>query len=276
MKTRSLSVALVIALALVCRLANAQAPALTVTGRDGTGKTYTRDSLLALPGVRNITVTDPVYGRTMTYRAVPTAEVLKDAKVGADDYVQARATDNFSIGIPGRLLVANAAPVEGFIAIEDPASPWPDIPHKSGSAGPFYIVWQLTPPATVSSEYWSYRLAALVVTDSPIKRWPGLGVGAEVPASDPIRAGVDRFATLCFACHRFNGQGEGDQGPDLGQPMNPVDYLKPEALRKMIRNPASVRKWPDQKMPGFGEDTLSDSDLDAIIAWLTYKARQQR
>ena len=44
----------------------------------------------------------------------------------------------------------------------------------------------------------------------------------------------------------------------------------------MIRNPASVRKWPDQKMPGFGKTTLSDSDLDAIIAWLTYKAQQQR
>jgi mono/diheme cytochrome c family protein len=276
MKTRSLSVALVIALALVCNLANAQAPNLTVTGRDGASKTYPRDALLALPGVRTITVTDPVYGRTMTYRAVPTAEILKDAKVGADDYVQARATDNFSIGIPGRLLVANAPPVEGFIAIEDPASPWPDVPRKSGSAGPFYIVWQLAPPATVSSEYWSYRLAALVVTDSPIKRWPGLGVGAEVPASDPIRAGLDRFVTLCIACHRFNGQGEGDQGPDLGQPMNPVDYLQPAALRKMIRNPASVRKWPDQKMPGFAEDTLSNSDLDAIIAWLTYKAQQQR
>ena len=101
-------------------------------------------------------------------------------------------------------------------------------------------------------------------------------MGADVPAGDPVRIGLDRFVALCMACHRFNGQGEGEQGPDLGRPMNPVDYLQPAALRKMIRNPASVRKWPDQKMPGFAEDTLSNSDLDAIIAWLTYKARQQR
>ena len=271
---------MVIALALVCNLANAQAPTLTVTARDGTSKTYTRE-LPARPARPCATsaVTDPVYGRTMTYRAVPTAEVLKDTKVGADDYVQARATDNFSIGIPGRLL-AGRTPRRSRPSSPSriPRHPGPTIPHKSTRRAPvpFYIVWQLTPPATVSSEYWSYRLAALAVTDSPIKRWPGLGVGAEVPASDPIRAGLDRFVTLCFACHRFNGQGEGDQGPDLGQPMNPVDYLQPAALKKMIRNPASVRKWPDQKMPGFGEDTLSNSDLDAIIAWLTYKARQQR
>src|SRR5262245_20869607 len=109
MKTRCLAAALAIALALVCNLANAQAPALTVTGKDGASRTFTRAALLALPGVRTIAVSDPVYGRTMTYRAVPTAEVLKDAKVGADDYVQARASDHFSIGIPGRLLMANAA-----------------------------------------------------------------------------------------------------------------------------------------------------------------------
>jgi len=44
----------------------------------------------------------------------------------------------------------------------------------------------------------------------------------------------------------------------------------------MIRNPTLLRKWPDQKMPGFDETILSNSDLDAIVAWLSYKARQQR
>jgi hypothetical protein len=37
-----------------------------------------------------------------------------------------------------------------------------------------------------------------------------------------------------------------------------------------------VRQWPEQKMPGFDQAALSDSDLDAIVDWLAYKARQQR
>ena len=75
-----------------------------------------------------------------------------------------------------------------------------------------------------------------------------------------------------MACHRFDGAGEGEQGPDLGRPTNPVDTFRPAALRRLVRDPASVRDWPDRKMPAFGPDSLSDADLDAIIAWLTYKA----
>ena len=105
-------------------------------------------ALLATAGVRSVTVADPVYRRTMTYRAIPLAELLKDTGIGADDYVQARATDNFSVGIPGRLAAsADPAQVEAFLAIEDPAAPWPPIPGKQdkASAGPFYIVWRLAP-----------------------------------------------------------------------------------------------------------------------------------
>lgn len=255
----------------------AQSPILTVTGQGATAS-YSLSTLLGRPDVRNVTVDDPVYRRTMTYRAVPTAALMKDKKLTIDDYVQARAIDNFSVAIPERLLSSEAGDIEAFLALEDPAAPWPPIPGKSDkrSAGPFYIVWKLTPPTTVSREYWAYRLAGLAVTDSPVKRWPALAVGADVPANDPIRTGLDRFVEMCLACHRFNGAGEGDQGPDLGQPMNPVDYLQLPALKKLIRNPASLRRWPDQKMPGFDEAALSNSDLDAIVAWLSYKARQRR
>ena len=55
--------------------------------------------------------------------------------------------------------------------------------------------------------------------------------------------------------------------------MNPVQYFQVAALKKLIRDPASVRHWPDMKMPGFDQSRLSDSDLDAIVAWLAYKAQ---
>ena len=218
---RLLSVALLGVLAsLVALSAVAQSPTLTVSGRNS-NRTFTEKALLASAATRSVTVADPVYRRTMTYRAIPLAELLKGTGIGPDDHLQARATDNFSAAIPG-------------------------------------------------------RLAALAVTDSPLKRWPGLAVGADVPAGDPIRTGLDRFVSVCMACHRFNGAGEGEQGPDLGRPMNVTQYFQIPALKKLIRDPASVRRWPEQKMPGFDQAALSDSDLDAIVDWLAYKARQQR
>jgi len=256
----------------------AQSPTLTVAGRDSS-RTFTQQALLADPNVRSVTVADPVYRRTMTYRAIPLAALLKGIPINADDHVQARAIDNFSVSIPGRLAAsADTAQVEAFVAIDDPSAPWPAIPGKQDkeSAGPFYVIWQRAPSVNVSSEYWAYRLAALAVTDSPLKRWPGLAVGPDVPAGDRIRTGLDSFVAVCMACHRFNGEGEGDQGPDLGRPMNVTEYFQIPALKKLIRNPQSVRQWPDQKMPAFDQSALSDSELDAIVDWLAYKARQQR
>jgi mono/diheme cytochrome c family protein len=278
-RARLLVVAVLGALASVVALAAAaQSPTLSVSGRDST-RTYTQKALLATADVRSVTVADPVYRRTMTYRAIPLATLLKTTGIGTDDHVQARAIDNFSVAIPGRLAAsADLAQVEAFLAIEDPAAPWPPIPGKQdkANAGPFYIIWRRAPSVQVSPEYWAYRLAALAVTDSPLKRWPGLAVGPEIPAGDRIRTGLDRFVAVCMACHRFNGEGEGEQGPDLGRPMNVTDYFQIPALKRLIRNPASVRQWPEQKMPGFDQATLSDSDLDAIVDWLAYKAKQRR
>ena len=267
--------------ALACLLAlsaAAQSPTFTVSGRDQS-RTFTQKALLANPAIRSVTVADPVYRRTMTYRAIPLAELLKGTGIGPDDYAQARAVDHFSVAIPGRLAASSdPAQVEAFLAIEDPAAPWPPLPGKQdkASAGPFYIVWRRAPSVQISPEYWAYRLATVAVTDSPLKRWPGLAVGPDVPAGDRIRSGLDRFVELCMSCHRFNGDGEGDQGPDLGRPMNVTEYFQTPALKKLIRDPASVRQWPEQKMQGVDQSVLSDSDLDAMIDWFAYKARQRR
>jgi mono/diheme cytochrome c family protein len=267
-----------LALTIVCAVSLGTAAAQTLSLADRqSSKRYTVQELLADPATRDVTVDDVVYRRTMTYRAIPTAELLKRVAAGDDDYVQARATDNFSIAIPARLLELATADTEAFVAIESPAAPWPALPRdkERKSAGPFYIVWRTSGAARISSEYWVYKLAALTVTDSPIKRWPALGVEASVPATDPIRRGLDRFVAVCMACHRFKGEGEGTQGPDLGMPMNPVDYFQPEALRKLLRDPRSVRHWPEQKMPAFSADGLSDADIDAIVTWLSYKAKHR-
>lgn len=278
---RALLLALALAAGLIGfhgRAVLAQAPTLTVADRT-TSRTYSQPELLADPRLQTVGIAyDPVYGRPMTYRAIAIAAFLKGAKIGDDDHVQARAVDDFSVSIPAGLLTSTSpSGPEAFLAVEDPAMPWPAIPGTTkGSAGPFYIVWRGGTRTEISSEYWAYHLAALAVTDSAFKRWPGLAVDADVPAADPIRRGLDRFVAVCMACHRFKGEGEGEQGPDLAKPMNPVDYFQPAALRKFLRNPKSVRTWPEEKMPAFDEESLSDADIDAIIAWLAYKAGHRR
>ena len=245
----------------------ARAQSLDVTDR-ATSTKFTAAQLLADKAARDIEIADPVYKRTMTYRVIAMVDLLRDLKAGSDDYVQARAVDDFSVAIPAALLKEDA-----FLAIETAAAPWPKLPGAgTTSAGPFYIVWRNRSDAGISSEYWVYHLASLTITDSPATRWPGLAVGVDVPAADPVRRGLDRFVAVCMACHRFAGDGEGTQGPDLARPMNPVDYFQPAALRKFLRDPRSVRAWAEQKMPAFGEESLPDSDIDAIVAWLAYKA----
>ena len=60
--------------------------------------------------------------------------------------------------------------------------------------------------------------------------------------------------------------------PISAQPMNPTQYFTPAGLRALIRNPKSVRTWPQQIMPAFDAKKLSDADLDAVIAYLAYMA----
>ena len=251
----------------------AQPASLTISSREAS-KTYFAHDLLADPSVRDLRISnDPIYQASKVYRVVPMERLLRDINLDVDDYVQVRATDNFSASIPAALLKPTTrTDTEAFLAIENSAAPWPPIPGKQGSAGPFFIVWQ-SAKAPVARTYWVYRVAALTVTDSPHKRWPNLRMPDALPASDPAWRGRDRFVALCMACHRFNGDGEGDAGPDLATPMSPVDYFQPSAFKLFLRNPSAVRSWPAQKMPAFDEATLSNADLDAIVAWLTYKRR---
>ena len=125
-----------------------RAQSLDVTDRT-TSKTFTAAQLLADKAARDIEIADPVYKRTLSYRVISMVDLLRDLKVGSDDYVKARAVDDFSVAIPAAVLKKNA-----FLAIETTAAPWPKLPGAgTGSAGPFYIVWQSRSAAGISSEY---------------------------------------------------------------------------------------------------------------------------
>jgi len=243
---------------------------------DGTARALTRQTLLARPNATDIHVPrDIAYGKPMTFRAVPFADLLGD-KLPADGVLETRAADGFAAQLPldlvRRRTPAGAVP---WLAIEDPAHPWPKLPGKQVSAGPFYLVWLGPDASSVRGEQWPYQIVRITIESSPLARWPSLAVDAALPADDPARAGQRLFVTQCLACHRIDGAGSSHAGPDLNAPMNPVDYFQPAALRRYIRNPASVRDWPGRSMPAFPPDQLSDRELDQIVAYLAYMARRK-
>jgi mono/diheme cytochrome c family protein len=242
----------------------AAAATLTVAA-DSETQTYTTAQLLARPDAIALTVPDDVsYKRTMVYRAVPLRPLLAPGKA---DTLEVRATDGFVAQIPVALVMGKAVP---WLAIEDPAHPWPPLPGRKQSAGPFYIVWQNPARGNISPEQWPYAVASLTEVESPALRWPAIAAAASAPAI--VQHGQKLFITNCLACHRLNHDGQGDVGPDLLHPMPATAYLTDAGLHALIRNPAAVRTWPEQHMPGFAVDVLSDADIDAIIGYLHHFA----
>lgn len=239
----------------------------------GAQQVLTSEELLARPDAAMIEIADDVsYKRRMRYRAVPLWSLIAPIVAKAPvDALEARAADGFVSQIPLALLDPDSGSA-AYLAIEDSADPWPPLPGRDVSAGPFYIVWKHPQRAGIGSELWPYQLAAISGVASPVRRWPQMAVDAALPADAPARRGEAVFTMQCLPCHRMKGAGAADVGPDLGQPMNPTRYLTKEGLRMLIRDPRSVRTWPGQQMPAFDATKLSDADLDAVIAYLGYMA----
>ena len=233
---------------------------------------FTVTQLLGRPDAVELTIpADVSYGRAMKYRAVPLLSLMS---VGpAFDTIEARAADGFVSQIPLALVEKGATGgAKAWIAIEDPVAPWPILPGKTATAGPFYLVWENPERSSIGSEQWPYQLASLTEVESPAHRWPQMVVDAKLPRDDPARRGQAVFTTQCLPCHRMKGAGAADVGPDLGRPMSPVQYLTAKGLRSLIRDPKAVRTWPQQQMPGFNETMISEADLDALIAYLAHMA----
>ena len=240
--------------------------------------TFDTAALLARPDAAEIEVqTDVAYRGARRFRAVPLASLLSalPAPPGTDA-VEAAATDGFVAQIPLSLVMGTApSSPKAWLAVEPTDAPWPVLPGKKSSAGPFYIVWEQGQTARISSEYWAYQLAALRYVPGPAARWPQIVVDRSLPPDHLARNGQEVFAAFCLACHRMNGGGSSELGPDLNVPMNPSEYFQLHALRKYLRDPASVRTWPEQKMPKFGPEKISDAELDAVIAYLQHMAERR-
>ncbi|MBI1649690.1 c-type cytochrome [Hyphomicrobium sulfonivorans] len=260
----------------VASFAAERAPATLNVAIGNSVQRYTADELLARRDATAITVPDDVsYGRKMHYRAVPLLALVGDSAAGKFDTLEVKASDGFASQLPLELVRKGAAGGSvAWLAVEDPKAPWPDLPGKKTSAGPFYLIWQYPERSGIGSEQWPYAAASITAVASPALRWPQMTVAETLPADALARHGQQVFTVQCMPCHRMNDAGVSDVGPDLGTPMNPTQYLTPSGLRALIRDPKAVRTWPAQQMPAFDEGKLSEADLDALIAYLDHMAER--
>lgn len=250
------------------RIARAAEPLLEISYGTQT-RHFSRAGLLRHPALRTIVVpSDAVYQRSMRYQAIPLSALI--ASLPHIQSLQFTALDGFVANIPGALLTSAAQP---WLAIERESSAWPAIKPGSGSAGPFYLVWLAPEKAGISPEQWPYQIARIAEAAPLEKRYPQILPPAV--ANSPEQRGMRVFVAHCAACHRINGGGDAVVGPDLNRPFNPTEYFQEPFLRKLIRDPASVRNWGQLVMPGFAPSVLSEANLDDLLAYLRQMAMQR-
>jgi mono/diheme cytochrome c family protein len=260
----------VYALALVSVPAAAE-PSLTVLA-GGRTAIYTSAGLLSLPAATTVTLpADPVYGRGSTLRAVPVAALLSGA--ASDNALRFMSGDQLVTSMSAAPALAQGAGAVAYLAIEPPDAPWP--PLKTGdtaTAGPFRLVWLRADKSGMAPELWPVRITRIEEVQALGKRFPMILPAASVAANHPIRAGFAAFQKYCMSCHTLNGGGDSTAGPDLNIPYNPTEYMRPEALRRLIRDSQSLHRWPNSKMPAFDAKTLSDRELAELLAYLRHMA----
>jgi mono/diheme cytochrome c family protein len=251
--------------------ATATEPDLTVVA-GGRMATYAPAALLALPAATQVAISgDVAYKRDMSFRAIPVAALL--AGVGPDETIRFVANDGFVANLPAAPLLARGNGAVAYLAIEPPDAPWP--PLKSGesaTAGPFYLVWVRPELGGIHDEQWPYQIARIESVLPLVKRFPVLAPASGLSAQDPIRHGFAAYEKHCSVCHTLNLGGDATIGPDLNVPYNPTEYLRVDALRRLIRDPQTLRRWPAAKMPKFPATTLSDRELTDLLAYLRHMA----
>ncbi|MCY1450658.1 hypothetical protein D9M71_674840 [compost metagenome] len=181
------------------------------------------------------------------------------------------ADDGFAAELPAAALL-DAPGSRAWLAVEDPAAPWPPLGKAGRSAGPFYLVWTHPAAEQIGPEQWPFRMVRLRVLAPVAERFPALRPDPGLAADDPVNLGFAQFQKHCLACHRLNRQGDAAFGPDLNVPYNPTEYLRSDLLRRYIRDPQALRHWPQARMPGFSESALSEAQLDHLLAYLRHMA----
>jgi len=269
--------------ALGCAMAFLAGPACaadtaTLTITAGTQqRSWTLDGLLHDRRLTDVTVDDDNLQRRLTFKAIPMTDLLRGLPAAADASATTAASDGYISHLPVRLLLADGVDApRAWLAVENPAAPWPTL--KGQDIGPFRLIWTIPSAraaSLVNESHWTYNIVRIDIAASPAERFAAIRPAAGQPSDGPVMRGFATFQRVCFSCHTLNRIGDAQLGPDLNVPYNPVEYLGDEKLTKLIRNPQSLRWWPNARMSAIDGKTLSDADLSDLLAYLHHMAARK-
>ena len=251
---------------------------LTITDLSGNKTVFTAQQLLVHPEMIQLTLKkDVVYpSQRIEYSAIPVYSLINKSKTNVDSVIQFKATDGFSGPLPQeKLLNKDAEKSIAYVAIESNNQKWPMLQGRNFSAGPFYLVWKNPHLSNISDESWPFQLAEFEIKTSFETTYPNAIPAVDISKTSDIYAGFQSFVRNCFVCHKMNNEGEGVIGPDLNVPMNPTEYFKDEALKNLIRNPASIRTWSNQLMGAFPESLISNEELEHLVEYLHHMSKRK-
>ncbi|PRO64753.1 cytochrome c oxidase subunit II [Alkalicoccus urumqiensis] len=90
-------------------------------------------------------------------------------------------------------------------------------------------------------------------------------------AGEAAVEGREVFESNCISCHAVGDEGSptGPNFTNFGERQVVAGFLEPtdENLHDWIRDPQSLK--PDNEMPAFSEDQISDDEMDALIDYIT-------
>jgi mono/diheme cytochrome c family protein len=237
-------------------------------------RSWTRDGLLNDRRLVDVTVDDDNLKRRLTFKAIPLAALLRGMPVTAGASATTAASDGYISHLPTHLLLADRADEpRAWLAVENPAAPWPKL--KDQDIGPFRLIWTVPPgraAAAINESLWTYSIVRIDITASPAERFAAIRPASGQPADGPVMRGFATFQRACFSCHSLNRAGDANLGPDLNVPYSPVEYLGDDKLARLIRDPQSLRWWPNTRMSAIDEKTLSNADLKDLLAYLHHMA----
>lgn len=263
---------------------NINKPTLTVITPNAQ-QIFTQTQLLNMPSISQVSLkSSRAYPNTsLKFTAIKMCELLKSFNIKKTDTIELVAADNFSSLAPAEVLITcDKNKPTAYLAIETKNQPWPPLEYnnpdpqnaKTNSAGPFMIIWQNATYASISPEYWAWQLVKIKVHSTLSNK---NFISAPAIKNEQIQNGYQTYMKTCVSCHTMNQIGQGTMGPDLNIPMNPVEYFKnDEIIKKFIRNPQNIRIKKDDKMPGFGEDLISNNDLENLILYLHYMSTHKK
>ncbi len=263
-----------ILIALFGYVAHAAEPIFSIQSADK-NKTWSATELLKMAKPVDVG-TDVTYQKALTtFQAIPVYELLEGFQFKDRDMLQFHCADQFSAPLDKNLVLSkDPKKAIAYLAVEDPKKPWPIIPKKKTSAGPFYLIWKNAEASKIGSEQWPFQVISFSVKGSLRETYPL--IHPKENASQEAKKGFQVFTKNCFACHKMNGQGLAAMGPDLNIPMNPTEYWQKKAFPQLVRDPHKVRTWPALQMNvHFTAKDISDQEMEQLWGYLEHMVKQK-